>query len=172
MSILTESHTLEVPPSPRLRYLVCVDVQRDSHAALRMACTQAHRYEGIVDILHVLEPAESESLFGASDKMRLEREQEAKAALLSLGTVAESITGQKPGLLLKEGPVGETILKVAEDHEIKMLVLGVTQGSSRGKLLAWLSAQLGVRLWAPMLLVPSKFSDAQLRDISYSASHL
>jgi nucleotide-binding universal stress UspA family protein len=161
----TTTHTHEKAPSS-ITFLVCVDGRTDSHIALRMACIKAQKRGGVVEILHVLEPAESESLFGASDKMRSEREAEAKAALLSLSAIAEGITGKKPTLLLKEGLVGETIVKVAVDTHANMLVLGVVQGSSRGKLVAWLATQLGVRLWTPMLLIPANLTDEQMLEIS------
>ncbi len=149
-----------------MRYLVCIDIRAESHVALRMACIKAQKRGGLVDILHVLEPAESESLFGASDRIRQEREQEAKGVLLSLSQIAEGITGQKPGLLLKEGPVGETVLKVAQDNSVNMLVLSVVQGSGRGRLVAWLAGQLGEKLLLPMMLIPASLSDAQMLEIS------
>jgi hypothetical protein len=70
-------------------------------------------------------------------------------------------------LLLKEGPVGETILKVAqEDTRINLLVLGVAPGTARGRLVAWLATQLGDRLWMPMMLIPGNLTDQQITDVS------
>ena len=149
-----------------LRYLVCADIQNSSTTALRMACIKARMRKGVVDILHVLEPLESESLFGATDKIRAERENAAKSVLLLLSKTAEEITGTKPNLLLKEGLIGDIIVKVAADTGANMLVLGVEAGSSRGKLVAWLASQLGVRLWTPMMLIPTNLSDAQMLEIS------
>jgi nucleotide-binding universal stress UspA family protein len=149
-----------------IRFLVCVDMRMDSHVALRMACIKAHKRGGVVDILHVIEPTESESLFGASDKIRLERESEAKAALLTMSHLAEGIMQVKPTLLLKEGAVGDTIVKVANEREVNMLVLSVVQGASRGKLVAWLATQLGVKLWSPMMLIPANLTDEQMLEIS------
>ena len=134
-----------------LHFLVCVDKNSESHVALRLACVKAKKRNGFVDILHVIEPTEGETLFGVSDKMRSEQEEEAKLLLHELSAIAESITGQKPKLLLKEGAVGETIVKTAQEVQVNMLVLGVAAGSSRGKLVAWLSSQLGDKLWMPIM---------------------
>ena len=151
---------------PPIKFMVCVDLREDSQVALRLACIKAQKRGGLVDILHVLEPFEADSLFGVSDKMRLEREENAKQALLELSDIAEKITGQKPRLLLKEGAIGDTIMRTAQEAWVNMLVLGVVPGASHGKLVAWLATQLGEKLWMPMLLVPANLTDEQIIEIS------
>ncbi len=158
--------SIGVNESP-LKFLVCVDKQEESKVALRLASIKAAKRSGLVDILHVIEPAEAQSLFGVSDKMREEKVEEAQTLLNELSAISEEITGKAPTLLLREGPIGETIVQVAEeDIGVNMLVLGVATGSSRGKLVAWLSTQLGEKLLMPMMLVPGNLTDQQIVEIS------
>ncbi len=149
-----------------IKFIVCVDGREESHVALRLACIKARKRNGEVDILHVVEPAETQPLFGVSDKMRDERIEEAQAMLADLSTMAESITGKAPRLLLKEGPIGDTIVQTAAETDVNMLVIGVTPGSTRGKLVSWLSTQLGEKLLMPMMLVPGNLTDQQIIEIS------
>jgi nucleotide-binding universal stress UspA family protein len=67
----TEIHTETPHYSERpVKFLVCVDGQSEAQVALRMACIKASKRGALVDILHVIEPAEAESLFGVSDMNR------------------------------------------------------------------------------------------------------
>lgn len=159
--------TIGATESP-LKFLVCVDGRAESKVALRLACIKAAKRQGLVDILHVIEPAEAQSLFGVTEKMREERVEEAQLLLNELSHMAEEITLEPPTLLLREGPIGETIVQVAEEDEgVNMLVLGVaTSSSSRGKLVAWLSTQLGDKLLMPIMLVPGNLTDQQIVEIS------
>ncbi|NET71450.1 MAG: universal stress protein [Sphaerospermopsis sp. SIO1G2] len=149
-----------------LKFIVCVDHRTESSVALRLACLKARKRDGEVAILHVIEPAEAQSLFGVSEKMRDEKMQDARTMLDSLSQLAESITGKTPDVILEEGSIGDTIVRVAqEDSDVNMLVLGVSPGTTRGKLVAWLSTQLGEKLLMPMMLIPGNLTDQQLIEI-------
>ncbi len=151
-----------------LKFLVCVDQRPESEVALRLACIKAAKRNGLVDILHVMEPPEAQTLLHVSEKIREEQIEEAQILLNKLAQVAEEITHKKPNLMLREGPIGETIVQVAqEDNGVNMLVLGVaTSGSSRGQLVAWLSTQLGEKLMMPMMLIPGNLTEQQIIEIS------
>jgi nucleotide-binding universal stress UspA family protein len=150
-----------------LRFLVCVDSSEESFTALKMACIKARKRAGVIDILHVVEKETGQSLFSVSDKIRQEKLDAAQKMLKSLAEFAEDITGQQPNLLLREGGIGDTIVKTCEEQQgVNLIVLGVAVGGARGKLIAWLASQLGDKLIMPMLLVPGNLTDQQLIDIS------
>lgn len=151
-----------------LKFLVCVDHRPESEVALRLACIKAAKRNGLVDILHVMEPPEAQTLLHVSEKIREEQIEEAQILLNKLSQAAEEITHKKPNLMLREGPIGETIAHMAqEDKSINMLVLGVaTSGTSRGQLVAWLSTQLGEKLMMPIMLVPGNLTDQQIIEVS------
>lgn len=149
------------------KFLVCVDERKESQMALRFACLKARKRNGVVEILHVVEKAEMQSLFRASAKMRHEKIEEARLMMERLSQMAKNITGKEPEILLKEGAIGDTIVKTAEDdNDVNMLVIGVSPGSSRGSLVAWLSTQLGEKLLMPMMLVPGNMTDQQMMEIA------
>jgi hypothetical protein len=163
----TSNITLGAVKRRPTKFLVCVDERKESQVALRFACLKARNRNGVVDILHVVEKAEMQSLFRASAKMRNERIEEARLMMDDLSQMAKNITGVEPGIILKEGGIGDTIVKTAEeDDDVNMLVLGVSPGSTRGALVSWLSVQLGEKLLMPIMLVPGNMTDQQMMEIA------
>lgn len=167
MTISTETPL----PDPALRpskFLVCVDHREESRVALRLACLKARQRGGMVAILHVVQPADFQTLHAIADKMREERRQEAEALMQSLAAEALAVTGAPPSLILREGSTGDEILGAAmEDPDASMLVIGVAQQSnSRGKLVSWLAGQLANRLLIPLLLVPGNLTDQQIQSLT------
>ncbi len=154
--------------APPTKFLVCVDKAEASRVALRFACIKAKKSEGLVDMLHIMEPPEGDALLGIAEAMRTEARDAAEAMVQALCEEAHEIAGITPSILLREGKVGEEILKAAiEDCDAHMLVLGVTPGGSkRGRLIAWLSTQMGESLLIPVLLVPGNLTDQQIEELS------
>jgi nucleotide-binding universal stress UspA family protein len=148
-------------------YLVCVSGQEESTVALRYACLRAKRRQSNVALLHVIEPVSFQGLQSVTDKMREERQAEAQQLLQQMATVAHSTTGTMPQLILKEGVLGDQIVKTARElEEVNILVLGHKQNSeASAKLVPWLTAQLGTELQMPLILVPGNLSDEQLQKL-------
>ncbi len=154
-----------VPPT---KFLVCVDKSDVSRVALRFACIKAKKCDGLVDILHITEPPQESALLGVGETIRAEARAAAEALAADLCREANEIAGIMPSILLREGKVGEEILKAAvEDYDAKMLVLGVTPGGSkRGRLISFLATQMGESLLIPILLVPGNLTDQQIEELS------
>lgn len=149
------------------KFLVCADGSDASHVALRFACIKAKKRGGLVDILHVVQPADFQSLMGIADRMREEAIQKAEVLLAELSAEAKRLTEIQPNILLREGSIGEEILKAAiDDHGVNMIVLGVTPGATRGKLIAWIASQMGEQLLIPIMLVPGNLTDQQIEELS------
>ncbi len=149
------------------KFIVCVDRSDASRVAMRFACIKASKCNGLVDMLHVMEPPESDALLGVAKTMRDETRAAAELMAQDLCQEANELAQITPSILLREGKVGEEILKAAvEDPDVKMLVVGVNSGSKRGKLLAWLSTQMGESLLIPVLLVPGNLTDQQIEELS------
>jgi nucleotide-binding universal stress UspA family protein len=149
------------------KFLVCVDQRPESKVALRLACMKAAARGGAVDILHVVPPADFQTLGSVAERMREERRGEAEQVLKTLADEAAAAHGITPSLMLREGAAGEGILAAAlEDADVNMLVIGIAQQSSgRGTLAAWLAGQLGVKLFIPLLMVPGNLTDQQLLSL-------
>ncbi len=149
------------------KFLVCVDRSEAAHTALRFACLKARKRGGVVDILHVIEPSEFQSIFSVSDQIQQDKHSEAEELLLRLSEEAAALTGILPTVLRRDGSVGPEILKAAvEDAGVNMLVLGVNPGQTKGKLVAWLCQQLGQDLIMPILLVPGNLTEAQMEELA------
>jgi nucleotide-binding universal stress UspA family protein len=162
MTIIAESLT----PKP-VKYLVCADARPESWVALRLACMKARVRGGRVDVLHIIQPADFKTLGAVADKMREERKTEGEQLLQKLSNDAATAYGIAPRAILREGEIGEEIIKASlEDSNTIMLVIGVAQEkSSRGKLASWLASQLGGKLLTPLLMVPGNLTDDQLLNL-------
>lgn len=163
----TTTIEMALPQNPT-KFLVCIDRQEASRVALRFACMKAKKRGGIVDILHVMEPVDNQTLLSVTDAMKEEQHAEAEALITQLCNDAFYHFGIQPNGLIREGKIGEEILKTAkEDEGVNMIVLGVApKSSNRGKLIAWLSNQFGDRLIMPIMLVPGNLTTEQMQELS------
>ena len=150
------------------KYLVCVDGREECRVALRLACMKAAKRGGTVALLHVVPPADFQTLGAIADRMREERLEDGNELLAKLRTEAENNFGVTPELILLEGSAGDKIVEAAMSNpDVIMLALGVAQQqhNSRGKLTSWLVGQLGGALLVPILLVPNNLTDQQLATL-------
>lgn len=149
------------------RFLVCVDQHAESVAALKFACLRAKTRGAIVDLVHVLPPADFQTLGMIADRMSEERRSEGEKLLNRLKNEAEQLYGISPGTLLREGGVGDELLRTATDAgNISIIIIGTAQHTKgRGKLASWLAQQLGQKLFIPLLMVPGNLTDEQIQAL-------
>jgi nucleotide-binding universal stress UspA family protein len=149
------------------KYMVCVDNREESRVALRLACMKARTRSGTVEMLHVVPPADFQTLGAVADRMREERQREGTHLLKTLAEDAFAAYGVTANILLREGSAGDEIIAAAmEDHDVIMVVIGVPKDTGgRGKLSAWLAGQLGTNLLIPLLMVPGNLTDEQLQSL-------
>lgn len=148
------------------KYLVCVDGHEESRSALRLVCMKAQARNGQVAMLHIVAPADFQTLGAVADRMREERREEGNTLLKKLANEVSAAYGLTPRMVLREGSAGDEIIEaVNEDHDVTMLVIGVAQSSSRGKLSSWLAGQVGQKLLTPLLMVPGNLTDQQLQSL-------
>ncbi len=149
------------------KFLVCIDDREESKIALRLACMKANARGSRVCMLHVIQPADFQTLGAIADRMREERKAEGQQLLSTLAEEAYATYGVRPDMVLREGSTGDEIIGAAfEDPDVNMIALGVAQvASGRGKLTAWLASQLGSKLYVPLLMVPGNLTDQQLQSL-------
>lgn len=150
------------------KYLVCVDDSDVSRLALRYAAMKARKRALMIDLLHVVPPAEVQSIGDLKEKVEAEMREKAEKLLQELGEEVQKLTGTTPSLLIREGKVGDEIIAQAmEEYDVNMLVLGAApEGAGRGKLIPWLASKLGDSLLVPLMLVPGNLTDQQMDDLS------
>lgn len=149
------------------KYLVCVDHREESRVALRLACMKAKARNASIDLLHVINLGDFQTLGGVAERMREEQTAEAQGLLNSLAEDMRLTYGITPGIVLREGNIGDVILNVANEDALTIIIyLGIAQqSSSRGTLAAWLAGQLGSKLFIPLLMVPGNLTDQQLETL-------
>jgi len=157
-----------IKPQPAItppKFLVCVDQHEESVAALKFACLKAITRGAIVDIIHILPPADFQTLGMIADRMSEERRAEGELLLKRLSEEAQRTYGITPSLILREGSAGDELLKViAEMEDVSVLIVGTAHHmKGRGKLAAWLAQQLGQKLFIPLLMVPGNLTEEQIR---------
>jgi len=150
------------------KYLVCMDGSEPARVALHFACKKALKRGGVVEILHVITPADTQNLFGVMTKMREEQRQEAEILMKSLSESAFQNAGVTPTVQIREGRLGEEIINATlEDSNVNMLVVGVSRKSqTKSNLINWLAEKLGDRLLIPLMLVPGNLTDLQIEELS------
>lgn len=164
---MSDETTIAEPVSQG-KFLVCVDKNEESKAALRFACMKAKASNASVVMLHIIEPmADVQSLFSVADKMREERQEEAQTLLKEFTALANECGEAQAEPIIREGRIGETILQVVlEDADINMVVLGATPASAgRGRLITWVASQLGDKLLVPLMLVPGMLTEQQMQAL-------
>ena len=115
--------------------------------------------------MHILPPADFQTLGIIADRMSEERRSAGELLLRRLAEEAQQVYGITPGLILREGSAGDELLKViAEMKDVSVLIVGTAHHmKGRGKLAAWLAQQLGQKLFIPLLMVPGNLTQEQIR---------
>lgn len=159
----------QLQPLPeKAKILVCINDSEHSKVALKFACYKANRVNCPIQLLHILEPTDSQAFLAVDDVMRKEKRQEAEKLMQEFSDYVHEWTKTIPEIILREGMVGEEIANtIEEDTNISMLVIGTSPDSpSRGKLLPWLSTAIGDRLLIPMLIIPGNLTDQQIEALT------
>lgn len=149
------------------KYIVCVNDNAPSRVALHFACLRAKKRGGTVEVLHVLPPADFQSLHLVADKMLEEQRQAAESMLRRLTDDAYAATGMTSSIDIRVGQVSDEIIAATKDQESATLVIAADHTeTARSSLLNTLYSQLGDRLFTPILLVPGTLTVAQLERLS------
>lgn len=156
---------MKIRPS---KYLVCVDDTDVSRMALRFACIKGKKRGIQIDILHVSEKQDMQTLGVVAEKMAKEQRSSAEALMQELAQEVFSASGIIPSLWIKEGDPSEQILELAlEEPDINMLVLGVNPGSKSGnRVINWVTSKAGEKLLIPVMLVPANLTDQQMERLA------
>lgn len=150
------------------KLLVCVDASEHSRVAVHYACKEAERLSYKVELLHVINPSDYNSLFMGGDMIREEKMAEAEAAMKAIVKDAKKISDLKPSYKIREGLLSEEVrAAIEEDGTVNMLILGkAPEEASKSDLITVLSAELVSKIMVPMLIVPGNLTDAQIEELT------
>lgn len=153
-----------VQPNVRT-YVVCVSNNAASRVAVKIACIKAKNHGGQVKVVHVIPPTDGQTLFMVADRLKNEMRTESEHYIQEMCDAAFSMTGLMPSVDIREGHVGDQILKAAsEDDNSILMVFGMEKGAN-GDLIEWLSEQMGSKIFIPMMIVPGNLTDERIREI-------
>lgn len=149
-------------------YLVCVNSEEYSEAALHFTCYLAKKNNGSVILLHVIEPSDYLSIGMVADKIRQEKHEESQKLLNELAGKAKDKSGLMPMVIVREGLIeDEIIAAVEEDPTIRMLIVGVSgKNSKKSKTTQLLVSTIGSKINIPMLVVPGTFTIQQMEEVA------
>jgi hypothetical protein len=152
-----------------VKILVCVDKSPESGVAVKFACAKAAkaiRRGGIVELLHVMEPADFQGLGSVADKISSDRRKESEKLLNGFSQQAIDEYEVMPRHNIREGNIADEIVNsLKADPTINILMIASTQKGT-GKLISWLSSQLGNKIHIPLMIVPGNLNDEQIRIYS------
>jgi len=151
-----------------LKFLVCVDDNRDCRVALKFACMRAKSSGARLSLLRVVDPPDFQHWARVGELMQAERRQEAEALLQELAKEVNDIAGTMPSLHVREGHKGEQVVAlIEEDPSINIMVVGAApEGEGSNDLVKWLASQVTKRLRIPLLIVPGNMTDQQLQSLA------
>lgn len=149
-------------------FLVGVAPDAHSQVAARFAALRAQNSGGRVALLHVVQPPDFQHWAAVGDLMREETKAEAMQLLQDIADEVVKVTATQPRLHVREGRIGDEILKhVADDPTIDLLVVGAAPpDQGHGSLVSWLAGQLAGQLHIPLVVVPGNLTDRQLQDLT------
>ena len=116
-------------------------------------------------MLYVIEPPEFQHWLGVERVMQDEARERAEQTLQTLAGRVYGLTGQRPILLIREGPRHEELLDVLEEDEPKVSVLVLATAAGRqdpGPLVTHLVGKMGGHLRVPVTLVPGILSEDEI----------
>lgn len=149
------------------KLLMVVDPTPECHKALRFAARRAEHTGSEVTMLTVIEAEEFEHWMAVREVMRTENRERAEEYLKELAEQVQEFSGVRPDIVIREGKKAEEVLSlIAEDKEIRILVLGASEAAEGpGPLVNELVNKRGGGLSIPVVVVPGHMSEEEI-DLS------
>lgn len=151
------------------KILVCVGDNLHSKVALQFATRSAMTQGLHLEVLHVIEQTNVEQLLALSDELRRDKEIQAQKYLDECASWVQEWGGDVPGFSIREGIISEEILKaIEEDHDISLLVLGISSESpSKDSLVPVLVGHMGKTMQIPLLIIPGNLTEQQIEELTH-----
>jgi nucleotide-binding universal stress UspA family protein len=151
----------------RTKFLVCVDNTAHSRTAVRFACAKAKSLGCPIELIHVLNPSEYNSIFGVGEKMKAERWAEAENLMNKMASEAFDFAGLMPSFMIREGVLSEEIIKaIRDDQDYNMLIIGkAAHEAGKKEIISMLTSELASKIMIPMMVVPGNLTDTQIQEL-------
>jgi nucleotide-binding universal stress UspA family protein len=148
-------------------FLVVVDATEEHRKALRFAAFRAKRTGGRLALLYVIEPEDFQHWMAVEELMREEHRAKAEALLQDVSAEVQEMSGLTPVFYIREGKLSEELLKVIDEENISILVLGAaTDKKGPGPLVSALTSTLSGDVHIPFTVVPGSLSDEAIEALT------
>jgi len=148
-------------------FLVVVDETAESRVAMRFAALRATHVGARVTLLHTMPVTEFMEWGGVQELIAAEAKAAAEALLVSVADELFALSGQRPGVIVREGEATATVLAViAADPSIRALVLGAAVGTVPGPLVSFFAGERAGTLPCLIIIVPGGLDDARLAELA------
>lgn len=151
--------------TPVNNILYATDLGTGMRPALRMAMSQAEKYQAQVTFLHVIEPINQAIYNWQSEEFWREIQENGQKASKDLAEerlsrfFEEEGLGEgidRPEIAIKHGRIAETVLKTADDINADLIVMGTHSHTALGEFILGSVADKVMRMSRrPVLLVPT-----------------
>ena len=151
--------------TPVNNILYATDLEAGMRPALRMAMSQAEKYQAQVTFLYVIEPINQAVYNWQSEEFWREIRENSQKASRDLAEerisrffeeegLAEDI--DRPEIAIKHGRIAETVLQTADDIDADLIVMGTHSHTALGEFMLGSVADKVMRMSRrPVLLVPT-----------------
>lgn len=149
-------------------FLVVIDNSPELKVAIRYACRRAHKCDGRVAMVYVMEPTGFGEWIGVKQLILEEARQQAEATMQKMATEVQKLSGKMPMLYFREGDKREEVMTlIQEEPSISILVLAASTGpKGPGPLVSALTGKYIGKLRVPITIVPGNLSMEEIESIA------
>ncbi len=149
------------------KILVVVDTSAEMRVAVLYACHRAAATHARVSLLSVVPPLDFRGFASVEERMLDEAFDEARALLYDMARHVMTITGRHAEIVVRGGSTFEEMQRLlAEEPEIRMVVLAAAQGKDGPGPLISRIASGGNALSRPVTIVPGHLSEADIETLA------
>jgi nucleotide-binding universal stress UspA family protein len=147
------------------KFLAVIDGTPECSRAVLFAGLRARNTGGQLVLVYVCTPGDFQHWIGVEEIMMAEAREAGEAALDEFASFARERAGVDPERVIREGQVGEELLKlIEEDRDISILILAA--GESKDGPGPLVSSVAGHGYPIPVTVVPANMSDDDIEAVS------
>lgn len=146
------------------KILLYVNDSHQSKTAVKIACTHAQKIDAVVEMISIIEPANSQSVFLTENFIREEMEEKAQKIIASSIEVASEWPEIKIVCKILKGSAPDVIANSAmNDSNITIIILSVSEAHKNN--IVNIINKLETSISVPILIVPGNLTDQQITDL-------
>lgn len=148
----------------RRKFLVVVDETPESKVAMRYAARRAEHTGGVVSLVHILAPPDTQHWAGVEELMREEAQADAEATLYEAAKYVYDLTSTQSEVVIVEGKKKDALLALLKsDPAISILVLAAGSGrDGPGPLVTAAAGGVAAGFPIPVTIVPGGLNPQQI----------